>query len=277
MSDACVSVSKLRENGFGSVPSCDSRAPYSHGSICAYHRATGGLMTNKRNSNLRGLWRITLSKNQWKVTGYQWPRCHWKIQWDPTGNSVKIYWKPVKLHWMTSATALRFPVAPGSLELAKSVGSVRDAVRCEDQRLCIRMVRTTHAGGSRVRETQSKRAQPQAWLTISSAEGLVGSDRWSHWGGRVWRRISDRSWVPEAAERLEPRLLISWFICSSWQLHRSRKTEFVCVDGHHACLASFFYTSFVLKLNPSRRSAIWWRSQDSYWAMTNVSTPSCVI
>ena len=31
MSDACVSVSKLRESGFGSVPSYDSRAPYSHG------------------------------------------------------------------------------------------------------------------------------------------------------------------------------------------------------------------------------------------------------
>jgi len=63
----------------------------------------------------------TLSKNQWQVSGYQWPRCHWKIHWNPTGNSVKVHWKPVKLHWMTSATALKFPVAPGSLELAKSV------------------------------------------------------------------------------------------------------------------------------------------------------------
>jgi len=31
MSDACVTLSKLRESGFGSVPSYDSRAPYSHG------------------------------------------------------------------------------------------------------------------------------------------------------------------------------------------------------------------------------------------------------
>ena len=30
MSDACVTLSKLRESGFGSVPSFDSRAPYSH-------------------------------------------------------------------------------------------------------------------------------------------------------------------------------------------------------------------------------------------------------
>jgi len=30
MSDACVTLSKLRESGFGSVPSYDSRAPYSH-------------------------------------------------------------------------------------------------------------------------------------------------------------------------------------------------------------------------------------------------------
>jgi len=36
---------------------------------------------------------------------------------------VKIYWNPVKLHWMASATALKFPVAPGSLELAKRVDS----------------------------------------------------------------------------------------------------------------------------------------------------------
>jgi len=71
---------------------------------------------------------FTLSKNQWKVTGYQWPRCHLKIQWNPTGNSVKFHWKPVKinwkpvkLYWMTSAMALKFPVAPGSLELAKRV------------------------------------------------------------------------------------------------------------------------------------------------------------
>ena len=31
MSDACVTLSKLRESGFGSVLSYDSRAPYSHG------------------------------------------------------------------------------------------------------------------------------------------------------------------------------------------------------------------------------------------------------
>jgi len=36
----------------------------------------------------------TLSKNQWKVTGYLWPRCHWKIQWNLTGNSVKFHKKP---------------------------------------------------------------------------------------------------------------------------------------------------------------------------------------
>jgi len=31
MSDTCVTLSKLRESGFGGVPSYDSRAPYSHG------------------------------------------------------------------------------------------------------------------------------------------------------------------------------------------------------------------------------------------------------
>jgi len=61
-----------------------------------------------------------------------------KIQWNPTGNSVKFHWKPVKNYWktvknywktvkfhsMTRATALQFPVASGSLELAKrAVGS----------------------------------------------------------------------------------------------------------------------------------------------------------
>ena len=55
----------------------------------------------------------------------QWPRCHLKIQWNATENTVKFYWKPVKIYWkpvklhgMTSATALKFPVAPGSLELS---------------------------------------------------------------------------------------------------------------------------------------------------------------
>jgi len=33
MSDACVTLSKLRQSGFGSVPSYDSRAPYSHGLV----------------------------------------------------------------------------------------------------------------------------------------------------------------------------------------------------------------------------------------------------
>ena len=83
---------------------------------------------------------ITLSKNQWKVTGYQRPMCHWEIQWNPTRNSVKFhwkpvktYWKPVKLHWMTSATALKFPVAPGSLELANNVNlSIVDCRHHED-------------------------------------------------------------------------------------------------------------------------------------------------
>jgi len=62
----------------------------------------------------------------------QLPWCHLKIQWNPTGNSmkfhwqpVKIYWKPVELHWMTSATALKFPVAPGSLELTKKIYFLR--------------------------------------------------------------------------------------------------------------------------------------------------------
>ena len=36
---------------------------------------------------------------------------------------MKIYWKPVKLLVMTNATALKFPVAPGSLELTKRDGN----------------------------------------------------------------------------------------------------------------------------------------------------------
>ena len=46
---------------------------------------------------------------------------HWKFREIPV-KPVKIYWKPVKLHWMISATALKFPVVPGSLELAKRAG-----------------------------------------------------------------------------------------------------------------------------------------------------------
>jgi len=92
---------------------------------------------------------FSLARTSVKSLVIQWPKCHLKIQWNPTGNSVKFHWKPVKinwkpvkinwkpvkinwkpvkinwkpvkLHWRTSATALKFPVAPGSLELAKRV------------------------------------------------------------------------------------------------------------------------------------------------------------
>jgi len=49
---------------------------------------------------------------------------HWKFNEIPL-ETKEIYWKPVKLHWMTSATALTFPVAPGSLELAKRTPKIQ--------------------------------------------------------------------------------------------------------------------------------------------------------
>jgi len=54
---------------------------------------------------------VIVSKNQRKVTGYQCPRCHWKIQWNPLENSVESHWKfseiPLEIQWNPTGNSVK--------------------------------------------------------------------------------------------------------------------------------------------------------------------------